>query len=481
MFKEVHLENVEALAGAPQIAVLLAHYRSLCKRDAIPAYADFNPELLAEHASNLAVVQPIGEGDFLYIYYGRTIFQTSGVEMMGSRVSQWKSEVGAFFCEAYDLAAAKLRPVYTLHRAHHATRVHLWERLIMPVREQDGSLRLVVFNRPREYLDDLLRAVLDASPEGVLGLRCVRNPNGRIEDAIVLTANQRAADIIGCRVQDLTDRGILEVIPKLRTSKTWARYVEVVETRRPQRFELFLRGESKWFDVNAVPLGDGFIVSMADVTTLKVACRELESRNLELSRTNDRLKDEIRRRRELEGELRRLAEVDVLTGVATRRAFMEATKHALALPARQSNLAVIAMDIDHFKSINDRYGHLGGDRVLTAVGHALKQECRAPDLVGRIGGEEFAILLRHSSLNAAIGVAERIRGRVLNTVIAIDGATLVSVTASFGVAEHCSGDSCESLLARADAALYEAKRAGRNGVVAARDPSRLVSTLARVG
>jgi diguanylate cyclase (GGDEF)-like protein len=481
MFKEVHLENIEALAGAPQIAGLLAHYRSLCSGDALPTHSKFNPELLSEHASNLAVVQPVGEGDYLYIYYGRTIFQTSGVEMMGSRVSQWKSEVGAFFCEAYDLATAKLRPVYTLHRAHHATRVHLWERLIMPVREQDGSLRLVVFNRPREYLDDLLRAILDASPEGVFGLRCVRAANGRIEDAIVLTANQRAADIIGCGVQDLTDRAILDVIPELRTSRTWGRYVEVVETRRPQRFELFLRRASKWFDVNVVPLGDGFIVSMADVTTLKVACSELESRNLELSRTNDLLKDEIGRRRELEGELRRLAEVDVLTGVATRRAFMDATKHALALPARQSNLALVALDVDHFKAINDRYGHLGGDKVLSAVGHALKQECRAPDLVGRIGGEEFAVLLRHSSVDAAIGVAERMRGRVLNTAIPIGDAKGVSVTASFGVAEHCVGDSCESLLARADAALYEAKRLGRNRVIAARDPDPLDSTLRRAG
>ena len=160
---------------------------------------------------------------------------------------------------------------------------------------------------------------------------------------------------------------------------------------------------------------------------------------------------------------------------------MDVTKHALALPAGQSNLALIALDVDDFKAINDRYGHLGGDKVLSAVGYALKQECRAPDLVGRIGGEEFAVLLRHSSVNAAIGVAERMRGRVLDTAISIDDANGVSVTASFGVAEHCSGDSCESLLARADAALYEAKRSGRNRVVAATDADRQASTLRRVG
>src|SRR5262245_12088502 len=200
MFKEVHVEDIESRAGAPQIAALLAQYRLLSSDGTLPCYADFNPERLVEHASNLAVVEPVGGGDYLYIYYGRSIFETSGVEMLGSRVSQWKSEVGRFFCHAYDRAIAELRPIYTVHRAHHAVRVHLWARLVLPVRVEDGSLRLVVFNKPREYLDDLLRAVLDASPDGVLGLRCVRSDDGSIEDAMVITANQRAADIIGCTV-----------------------------------------------------------------------------------------------------------------------------------------------------------------------------------------------------------------------------------------------------------------------------------------
>src|SRR5436853_6757978 len=196
MFKEVHVDDIESRASAPQIVTLLAYYRSLSMDGALPSYADFNPEHLAEHASNLAVVEPIGISDYLYIYYGRTIFETSGVEMLGSKVSQWKSEVGAFFCQAYDRAIAELRPIYTVHRAHHAIRVHLWERLVLPVRAQDGSLRLVVFNKPREYLDDLLRAVLDASPEGILGLRCARNADRQIEDATNMTATARVSENI---------------------------------------------------------------------------------------------------------------------------------------------------------------------------------------------------------------------------------------------------------------------------------------------
>src|SRR5438874_2666341 len=107
MFKEVHVEDIESRAGAPQIAALLSQYRSMSTDGALPRYDKFNPERLVEHAAHLAVVEPIGEGDYLYIYYGRAIFETSGVEMLGSKVSQWKSEVGTFFCRAYDRAVSE--------------------------------------------------------------------------------------------------------------------------------------------------------------------------------------------------------------------------------------------------------------------------------------------------------------------------------------------------------------------------------------
>ena len=313
MFKEVHVEDIESRAGAQQIAELLAHYRSLSSDGELPSYADFNPERLAEHASNLAVVEPIDCRDYLYIYYGRTIFETSGVEMLGSKVSQWKSEVGAFFCQAYDRAVSELRPIYTVHRAHHAIRVHLWERLVMPARAEDGSLRLVVFNKPREYLDDLLQAVLNASPDGVLGLRCVRSADSRIEDAMVVTANQRGADIIGCAVENLLDHPILDVIPKLRGTKTWARCLEVVETRQPQHFELSLchSDQAKWFDVNAVPLGDKFMLSITDITSLKSAYHELEAKIRELAKADATLGEEVNRREALEGELGAQQQLDL--------------------------------------------------------------------------------------------------------------------------------------------------------------------------
>src|ERR1700674_3781825 len=113
MFKEVHVDDIESRAGAPQIATLLAHYRSLAAGGALPSYSDINAERFCELAHNLAVVEPVGEGDYLYLHYGRAIVVDSGFDMLGSRVSELKSEIGAFFCAIYDRALAERRPIYT--------------------------------------------------------------------------------------------------------------------------------------------------------------------------------------------------------------------------------------------------------------------------------------------------------------------------------------------------------------------------------
>src|ERR1022692_4637462 len=138
MFKEVHVDDIEIRAGAPQVAWLLTQWRSLAAGKALPSYSAFDPSRLPELAPNLTVVDDLGDGDYLYVYYGRAIATESGVEMLGARVSQWKNEVGAFFCSTYERAIAERRPVYTLHRANHAVRVHLWERLVLPVAADDG-------------------------------------------------------------------------------------------------------------------------------------------------------------------------------------------------------------------------------------------------------------------------------------------------------------------------------------------------------
>jgi len=166
---------------------------------------------------------------------------------------------------------------------------------------------------------------------------------------------------------------------------------------------------------------------------------------------------------------RREASVDALTGLQNRRAFDVVLAE---LVAKDEPFGLIIMDVDHFKETNDQHGHLIGDRVLRQLAKLLSASTRTTDTVTRYGGEEFAILLPKTRLEDAKKIAEKLRATIARlTMRRTDtGGSLGKITASFGVAEHLRRESGHDTLARADAALYKAKRNGRNRVKAA-DPS----------
>ena len=162
-------------------------------------------------------------------------------------------------------------------------------------------------------------------------------------------------------------------------------------------------------------------------------------------------------------ELRQIAAVDSLTGFQNRRAFKQDAQKFVALAKRHRHaLSCISFDIDHFKAINDAYGHAGGDHVLAAVARATTSQQRQSDLVGRLGGEEFAVLLPHTDGARAMEVAEKLR--LLFRGLAFPGShPPISISASFGVATlDPDSDDIDTLLQKADEAVYEAKRGGRN-------------------
>lgn len=177
---------------------------------------------------------------------------------------------------------------------------------------------------------------------------------------------------------------------------------------------------------------------------------------------------DITERKRLESELQRRATTDELTGVPNRGHFMETLKSEFSRARRHDrSLAVIMMDLDHFKSINDLHGHATGDDVLRAVTRACSKALREEDFLGRLGGEEFAIMLPETEALNAMEAAERFRKLITN--IAVDaadsnnGPQVIRPTCSLGVAIAVPTDSNhEQLLARADKALYEAKASGRN-------------------
>ena len=163
-------------------------------------------------------------------------------------------------------------------------------------------------------------------------------------------------------------------------------------------------------------------------------------------------------------------ELDDLTGVLVRRAFLDAANSTLL--RRRANdpaAALLVIDVDHFKLVNDTYGHLQGDDVLKAVVALLKRGVRGGDVIGRYAGDEFVVLLPRTSIETAREVADRLRAAVERERIALRGnpSETVSVTLSIGVATAEHADHVEAVFAAADRALYEAKRAGRNAVAVA--------------
>jgi diguanylate cyclase (GGDEF)-like protein len=173
----------------------------------------------------------------------------------------------------------------------------------------------------------------------------------------------------------------------------------------------------------------------------------------------------LRRSFALAGELEWLSRSDALSGLGNRRAFTEFGEITLANASRAGRpCAIIVLDVDHFKSINDQSGHAAGDAVIRALGAMLSAAVRAGEFAGRIGGEEFAVILPDATLEQGRSLAGRILG-LARTLRPEFGGKSIAFTVSIGVAASVGeAGSFDELLARADAALYEAKRGGRDRV-----------------
>jgi diguanylate cyclase (GGDEF)-like protein/PAS domain S-box-containing protein len=197
-------------------------------------------------------------------------------------------------------------------------------------------------------------------------------------------------------------------------------------------------------DINAVKEGiegdfEGFIFIQRDITAMKRIMDELE----------------------------RLARLDGLTGLYNRRYFMERLAHERERSQRYKNkIALLMVDLDHFKYVNDTYGHLFGDRVLEFVGAQISQMARGSDFAGRYGGEELCIALPQTPLDGARVFAERLRNSIAQEVFTTNDGRSFRVTCSIGIAELDVGEpNLDKVFDQADNALYHAKRDGRNRVI----------------
>jgi diguanylate cyclase (GGDEF)-like protein/PAS domain S-box-containing protein len=219
-------------------------------------------------------------------------------------------------------------------------------------------------------------------------------------------------------------------------------------------------GSTYWCEVIATPIltKDGSFLELLGVSRDITEHKKYES---ELKRAQEAT-DALNRALEAANErLNEIALTDALTGLWNRRHFEDAVEHEMAVSNRYgSHLSAISFDIDHFKRVNDTYGHLAGDSVLIALSELTRKHTRASDLPCRWGGEEFMVLMPNTDSTEAVLVAEKLRVAFASHEIPEVG----KVTASFGVTTYHPNESLDSWISRTDAAMYQAKREGRNTV-----------------
>ncbi len=269
----------------------------------------------------------------------------------------------------------------------------------------------------------------------------------RLSDDSFVYANQRAEQLSGMPLAELMGRSPRSIYrnPADRDRLFAAFRRDGVVSDHETRL-ITAGGSDIWVLISIVPLiYDGEPCALATVVDITV-------------------------RKTMEDALRVAATTDPLTGVANRRHFMERAEAALAqvrgVPGghHEARLSMLMFDVDDFKQINDRHGHAAGDAVLRAVTGACASRIRACDLLGRLGGEEFGVLLPATGLGDARALAEALRARIAAAETVWPDGTAVRVTVSLGVSTLLPGDTLDSLLARADAGLYQAKHLGRNRV-----------------
>ncbi|MFH1033461.1 MAG: sensor domain-containing diguanylate cyclase [Pseudomonadota bacterium] len=299
-----------------------------------------------------------------------------------------------------------------------------------------SQLELNTLNQRLKESEERYRNIFENMTEGIFQAR----PDGRL-----LVANPALAAILGYQGPDELVRAQPLTPPLSR--RDWGRLLEVIGQQG------FCEGyEATMLKQDGSPI-------WASIS----ARARLDSRGRLL--LLEGLVMDVTQRKRMEEELRHLATTDSLTGLCNRRYFLELGHREFAHARRQDlPLSVLMIDVDHFKLINDNHGHDTGDRVLAALAAALKKTLREHDLCGRLGGEEFAVLLPDTDLELGRHAAERLRQTL--ALVRVEGRSgELGCTVSLGLAcRRRELDSLDSLLEEADRALYIAKQAGRDCV-----------------
>lgn len=309
-------------------------------------------------------------------------------------------------------------------------------RLYQQLRAQAATLEQRVAERTRELRESEARtlSILQNAP--------VPMTVTRASDGLLLYVNAPAAAAV-CFTQDalMGSAAVARYRDPADRERLYAEYRAQGVLRDRETCLLTQDGAERWVLISMVPIVyDGVPAALATII-------------------------DFTERKAMEETLRRMATTDALTGVSSRGHFMQRAAVEVERARRYGRpLAMLMLDIDHFKQINDRHGHSGGDAAIRGLTVACADMVRQQDVVGRLGGEEFGILMPETTLRDAHRLAERLRAHIAALNVALPDKGTTRMTASFGVSALDAHDSVDALIARADNALYASKRAGRDRV-----------------
>lgn len=405
-----------------RLIAMLSHWNGLRDGAAPPLASRWSVGALGQLADYMMLIEAEDGGrDFLYRHYGPGISRHYGQDLTGRRLSTVEDHIAVFAASMYRAVMIRREPAFTEHEPPRRVLVRHWQRVLLPLCDARGAVsHLAVGSIP----EDPIRAIIDTAIDGMLAAD---------ETGTIRILNPAAESLFGYSARELVGQPLSAIVRwrEERAGGGWpiGHSSEAIGRRR-DGFEFTAE----------VSLGQ---TTHGGGKLLVAVIRDITARKAN------------------EAEMRRLAYHDPLTGAANRALFDERYAEAIARARRgHGRIAVITLDLDHFKLVNDTFGHAVGDAVLSGVTRRLAAIVRETDLLARLGGDEFAILLTGlRDAGGAVAFTNRIFARLASPIL-VDGQPHL-VRASVGVAVWPSrGADGESMLRWADEALYTAKGEG---------------------
>ncbi|SHE65938.1 diguanylate cyclase (GGDEF) domain-containing protein [Kaistia soli DSM 19436] len=430
------------------------------------------------------MVLSVFDDTLIYQKVGSTIISLFGHDPTGRRLSDIDNPGVRPFVRRYIEAVQGDQPRFSIQDHIGLNSIGTNERLLLPVRTGE-TRELVVYVRSREDAKDLMRSVFNASTDSISVMEALRDQTGRICDFKLIAVNAEGAARMKSEPDAIIGTFLTNNFPASRSNGILQRMIAAIESQQRDVFETRYphQGSIVERQLRIAPHGERLTVTNIDLGPQRMAARAIVRQRNELLTANRllalqaenlrainetieassrELRAEIERNRALEAELIYRARFDGLTDLPNR-SYFEIRFHEIIEESRRTGrrVALCILDVDHFKDINDRFGHSTGDIVLREVSARLTRTIRSTDIAGRLGGDEFAVLLIDAgdAYDAQSAVA-RILTEVMGPLTVLRQDVPVSVSAGIAVFPGDAQGEME-LMTAADLAVYRAKRTGR--------------------